>query len=92
MTCDEFATRLSKEFKISKRLAKQECKEVFYMMREIFMEGEELKVSDLGVWRFVDRKAKIGRNLKKNEPVRIPPRKKLIFEPCRKLENFINDM
>lgn len=92
MTREDFANRMSETLGITKSRAKQEYDDVFYILGEILMEGKELKVMDLGSFVFKERRAKIGRNLKKNEPVLIPARKKLVFEPCKKIKSIINDM
>ena len=53
--------------------------------------GDKLEFRNFGVFEVLNGKTRIGRNLKTNEPITIPPKKTVAFKPGKLLKEIIQN-
>ncbi|HIQ49065.1 MAG TPA: DNA-binding protein [Aquifex aeolicus] len=77
--------RLVKEngLKLNKKELYDIVSEIFNIIEEKILEGENIKVSGFGTFIVKNRKPKKGMNLKEMKLIEIPERKVVVFKPSR---------
>ncbi|RUM28915.1 MAG: DNA-binding protein [Aquifex sp.] len=77
--------RLVKEngLKLNKKELYDIVSEIFNIIEEKILEGENVKVSGFGTFIVKNRKPKKGMNLKEMKLIEIPERKVVVFKPSR---------
>jgi len=56
------------------------------------LQDKKVSIVGFGSWEWKNRTARTARNPKTGEPVRLLPRKTLIFKPSRSLKTKLNSM
>jgi nucleoid DNA-binding protein len=79
MTKAQLVERLSKLSGVTKKQAQTLMEGLVTTVVSSVKKGEPVKIPDLGTFRKVQSKARMGRNPQTGEPVKIPARKKVRF-------------
>ncbi len=80
--------KVSEKTGIKQIVVKKLVNEVFKVMIEALKSGERIEIRNFGVFFFKERKAKIGRNPRTKEEVRIPSRRVVVFKPGLKVKSI----
>lgn len=76
--------------KITKKRAEEIVIMIIDITKETLISGDKVQISGFGTFEVKDRQARIGRNPKTNEEVKIPKYKKPTFKPSAILKNLVN--
>lgn len=79
MTKSQLVERLAKAGGVTKKQAQALMDGLVSTVVGSVKKGEPVKIPDLGTFRKVQSKARMGRNPQTGEPVKIPARKKVRF-------------
>jgi len=78
-----------------KILTEEDIREIFEKIIEqigdCLKSGDKLEFRNFGVFEVLNGKTRIGRNLKTNEPITIPPKKTVAFKPGKLLKEIIQN-
>jgi Bacterial nucleoid DNA-binding protein len=83
MTKSELVERLAKAGGVTKRQAQALMEGLVTTVVGSVKKGDPVKIPDLGTFRKVQSKARMGRNPQTGEPVKIPARKKVRFSVAK---------
>jgi len=86
----ELAGKYEVEMGGSKAEADRAVDTVFYLVREALKKGKEVKISGLGTFKVVRRKARTGRNPQTGDAINIPARKKLVLKASKSFTEELN--
>jgi len=75
---------------ISRKEASEIVNLILAKMRDHLLEGDRVDISGFGSFQVRRRKARMGRNPRTGESIRIPPRLSLSFRPSRVLKEDLN--
>lgn len=81
MTREDMVSIVSQRSGISKALARTIINEVFSAIAKAVLNGEKVKISELGIFEIQSRAPRVGRNPRTNAQVYIPARKVVVFKP-----------
>ncbi|MBP7654600.1 integration host factor subunit beta [Candidatus Dependentiae bacterium] len=84
--CDKIAA----EFNLDSDLIDELMINFFEVFKKAIISGDKIELRNFGVFQLVERKAKIARNLKTNEPIALPVKKYLSFKPGKEMKEQIN--
>lgn len=80
---------LREKYKLSLKDAKSAVKDIFSLIVDGLTKGARVELRNFGVFEIVQRKKKIGRNIKMKTPVNIPSRRVVKFWPGRLMYEYI---
>ena len=83
MTKSQLVERLAKAGGVTKRQAQALMEGLVTTVVSSVKKGDPVKIPDLGTFRKVQSKARMGRNPQTGEPVKIPARKKVRFSVAK---------
>lgn len=81
MTKKDIVVKISDQTGIKQVIVKKIVHKVFDTVLEVLKEGRRIEIRNFGVFEVKKRKARMGRNPRTNEPVRVPERKQVVFKP-----------
>jgi DNA-binding protein HU-beta len=90
MNQTELIEKIAKEHELSKAKAERIVKSVFSAIGESLSKGEEVRLSELGIFKFGHRSERKGRNPKTGETLTIPPKKVVRFVATKHIREAIN--
>ncbi|WP_028845476.1 HU family DNA-binding protein [Thermodesulfovibrio thiophilus] len=88
MTKTEFILEVSKKSGISRKDAERAVNSAIAIVSDLARNGEELRIPRFGTFRVVMRNARVARNPKTGQPVKVPPKKALKFVPSLELRSL----
>lgn len=71
---------------VSKKVVSKVVNEVFEVMAERLMSGEEVRVLPFGIFKVVEREARKVRNPRTGEEIMLPKRRVIKFKPGKELK------
>lgn len=77
---------VAQEFNLTKKLAKEVIEVVFEGITDAISNGERLRIDGVGTFNIIDKPARMARNPKTGEPVRVPAKKVVKFSPAKTLK------
>ena len=83
MTKAEIVTRINEKTGIEKVAVMAIVEEVMASIKENMANGENVYLRGFGTFHIVERKEKIGRNLRNNTSLLVPSRRVPYFKPSR---------
>jgi nucleoid DNA-binding protein len=86
----ELVEKYSKEMGCRESEADVVVNAVFRLVREALGKGKEVKISGLGTFKVVRRKARTGRNPQTGDAIKIPARKKLVLKASKSFTADLN--
>ena len=86
----ELVDKFGQEMDVSKAEADRAVDTVFGLIKEALKKGKEVKISGLGTFKIVRRKARTGRNPQTGDEIRIPARKKLVLKASKSFTADLN--
>jgi DNA-binding protein HU-beta len=89
MTKSQLVERLAKEADVTKKQAQALMGGLVLTVVTSVKKGEPVKIPDLGTFRKVQSKARMGRNPQTGEPVKIPARKKVRFSVSKSFKEAV---
>ena len=89
MTKSQLVERLAKEADVTKKQAQALMDGLVLTVVTSVKKGEPVKIPDLGTFRKVQSKARMGRNPQTGEPVKIPARKKVRFSVSKSFKEAV---
>lgn len=89
LTKHEIIQEISLRIGLNKRESKDIVEHFFDHMKNVLVNGEEMKLSGFGNFNVRDKVARPGRNPKTKEPVIISARRVVTFHPGQKLRDKI---
>ena len=89
MTKAQLVERLAKAGDVSKKQAQALMEGLVTTVVSTVKKGEPVKIPDLGTFRKVQSKARMGRNPQTGEPVKIPARKKVRFTVAKSFKEQV---
>jgi nucleoid DNA-binding protein len=75
---------------VTKKVVDEIIGGAFNQMKKAFKQGEEIRLSDFGIFKVVQKKARVGRNPQTNEPVNIPAKKAVTFKASKFVKDLLN--
>jgi len=90
MTQTELIEKVAKEQELSKAKAEKVVKAVLSAIGEAISKGEEVRLSELGVFKLGQRSERKGRNPRTGEIITIPPRKVVKFVAIKHIREAVN--
>jgi DNA-binding protein HU-beta len=89
MTKSQLVEELSKVGDVTKKQAEQIMEGLVSTIVKSVKKGDPVKIPDLGTFRKVQSKARMGRNPQTGEPVKIPARKKVRFSVAKSFKEQV---
>jgi DNA-binding protein HU-beta len=89
MTKSQLVERLAKAGGVSKKQAQVLMEGLVTTIVGSVKKGEPVKIPDLGTFKKVQSKARMGRNPQTGEPVKIPARKKVRFTVAKSFKEQV---
>jgi nucleoid DNA-binding protein len=89
MTKSQLVERLAKAGGVSKKQAQALMEGLVTTVVGSVKKGEPVKIPDLGTFKKVQSKARMGRNPQTGEPVKIPARKKVRFTVAKSFKEQV---
>jgi DNA-binding protein HU-beta len=89
MTKSQLVERLAKSGGVTKRQAAALMEGLVLTVVGSVKKGEPVKIPDLGTFKKVQSKARMGRNPQTGEPVKIPARKKVRFSVAKSFKEQV---
>ena len=80
LTREKLVTLLSKEIGINKRESKEIVYSFFDLIKSKLLDGIDVKITGLGLFRLSDKGPRPARNISINQTVFIPPRRVVTFK------------
>lgn len=90
ITKTDLANKLAETMKISKKDATQTITTLVNFITEALYEGEQVRISDFGIFEIRERAARTGRNPKTGETIEIPASKAVGFKAAKALKEAVN--
>ena len=90
MTKKQIVRRLAGELNVSQSLAHQMVQRTLDSIVDSVLKHGRIELRNFGVFAVKHRAARQARNPRTNEPVRIPPRTVIVFQPSRTLLERLN--
>ena len=90
MTQTELIEKVAKEQELSKAKAEKVVKAVLSAIGEAISKGEEVRLSELGVFKLGQRSERKGRNPRTGEILTIPPRRVVKFVATKHIREAVN--
>jgi len=90
MTQTELIEKVAKEQGLSKAKTEKVVKAVISAIRESLSNGEEVRISGLGVFKFGQRSERKGRNPKTGASITIPAKKVVRFVATKSIREAVN--
>ena len=88
-TKNNFIEQLSKNTGFSKNISKKIINDLLKILTQNLLEGKFV-LKNLGVFKIIQKKQRIGRNPKTKEEFIINARKSLTFSASKKISDFLN--
>jgi DNA-binding protein HU-beta len=89
MTKSQLVDRLAKAGDVSKKQAQALMEGLVTTIVGAVKKGDPVKIPDLGTFKKVQSKARMGRNPQTGEPVKIPARKKVRFTVAKSFKEQV---
>ncbi len=89
ITRNDFAERLRARFGLTSADAYKLVDVVFDEIRESLINGEEVKFTNFGSFKILDKTARMGRNPKTGESAVITARRVATFRPCHEFRRRV---
>jgi nucleoid DNA-binding protein len=89
MTKSQLVDRLAKAGDVSKKQAQALIEGLVTTIVGSVKKGDPVKIPDLGTFKKVQSKARMGRNPQTGEPVKIPARKKVRFTVAKSFKEQV---
>lgn len=89
MTKADLVSRISEEAGISKKAAGQALDSLVVAIHDLLKGGEKVRLTDLGSFSVVQRKARKGVNPRTGKPINIPATKAPKFSPAKALREAV---
>ena len=90
MTQTELIVKVANEHELSKAKAERIIKSVFSAIGESLSKGEEVRISELGIFKFGQRSERKGRNPKTGQEITIPPKRVVRFVATKHIREAVN--
>ncbi len=85
MTKKQIAKEISSRYGIDQAISKKVVQHVFDAIVRSLIENRRIELRNFGVFEVKRRAARVARNPRTNEPLRVPPKTVVIFQPGKKL-------
>ena len=85
MKNNEFIEILSEKLNFTKKDTKKCVDTMFYLLKEILIKGNTIKINNFGNFKVVEKNERIIYNPFLNKKILIPPKKVISFKSCKKL-------
>lgn len=89
MTKKEMALRLSKDVGITTRQAEKALNSFLEGIKTSLKRGERVTFSGFGSFEIKKAKARTGKNPKTGADIKIPPKKRIKFNPSKQLKDAV---
>ena len=89
MTKSQLVEKLAKTGGVTKKQAQTIMESLVATIVASVKKGDPVKIPDLGTFRKVHSKARMGRNPQTGEPVKIPARKKVRFTVAKSFKETV---
>jgi nucleoid DNA-binding protein len=84
-TKKKIADEIAERCEVKKFEAKDAVNAIIEELSLALIEGEEIQLRRLGTFKIKDTPSRIGRNIQKGKPIKIPPTKVIKFKVSRSL-------
>ena len=91
MKKDDIISKMIEATNMTKSEADKAMTAFLDSVKEGLMNGEKITNMGFGSFSVVERKARMGRNLKTGQEIEIPASKTVKFKPAEKLKEEVND-
>ena len=91
MTRDEILKAVSNDTMYSRGVVEDVVGSLFEVIENCLLNGEKAVIQGFGTFKTVERKARIGRNIKEGTPVHIPAHVAPDFKPSEYLKNKVKN-
>jgi len=90
MTQTELIVKVASEHELSKAKAERIVKSVFSAIGESLSKGEEVRISELGTFKFGHRSERKGRNPRTGHEITIPAKRVVKFVANKSVREAVN--
>lgn len=91
MNKTELIAAVANEAEITKKDAEKAVKAVFSVISDSLTKGDKVQIIGFGTFEVRQRKAREGRNPRKNEPIQIEASKTPAFKAGKQLKDLVNN-
>jgi len=91
VTKKQIVKELSRRYGVEQELTRKIVQGVFESIEQALAEYGRIELRNFGVFAIRRRAARIARNPRTNEPIRLPPRHVVVFQPGKKLEQIAEE-
>lgn len=89
LTIRDLVTDIAERCKVPKRVADQVVRETVARIEAAVVDGESVRLLDLGTFKVVTRKARVARHLVTGQPIPVPARAAVKFVPSAGLRRAV---
>ena len=89
MNKTELVANVAEKAGLSKKDAEKALSAVIESVEEALVEGDKVQLIGFGTFEVKDRAARTGRNPQTGEPVEIPAKRKIKFNPTQALKDLV---
>lgn len=89
VTMRDLVTEVAERCEVPKRVADRVVRETVARIETAVINGESVRLLDLGTFKVVTRKAKVARHLVTGEPILVPERAAVKFAPSAGLRRAV---
>lgn len=91
MTKKELIANAAQNANVTRKVADAVIEDFLATVTKELSEGNDVVLTGFGTFKVKTRAARMGRNLKTQEPVEIPETKVITFKPSSAVKNAVND-
>lgn len=77
---------------VTKVLAEETLHEILVLFQQVLAVGGKIRIPELGVFQVVDKKARVARNPKTGEKVKVPKGKRVKYTVSKNLKDIVNNL
>lgn len=89
MTKNELARELAEEMELSRRQVVDLIEAMLEKITDVLKSGDKVQLTPFGQFKVRDRAARVARNPKTGEPIKVPAKRVLKFIPGRTLKEAV---
>ncbi len=90
MKKEELVSAVASKVEMSKACVQKVYDEIFCLFAEELVKGEQVVVNGFGTFKVAERKARVGKNPRTGESIKIPASKAVTFKVSSNLKNRVN--
>lgn len=92
VTRKDICSKIAEDLNLEPELVDDIILNFFDAFKKVILAGDKIELRNFGVFQMLTRQAKVGRNLKTNEPINLPARRYLSFKAGKEMKDKVNGL